>query len=345
MRRTGHGRFRRVVVGDEDVPAGGEGASVVVAAVGEGEIPQVDRIHSSAQFAENSRNQLLDLIRQNINHPSIFAWSLFNEIRANTPDPHLELQDLKVVANGEDPTRPTIAATCTDGWPQMNKIPDLLGWNIYPGWYADWGPLSDFGPQLATYRPTSRHGGVCISEYGAGGNILQHEQNPKKPVNDGQWHPEEYQAILHEAAWPQLKARPWIWGTFLWNFADFTSYWRHEGGVKGLNDKGLITYDRKVKKDAFYFYKANWSDDPMIYLTSRRFVERTNAVTDVKVYSNRKEAELFVNGASHGVCKNDGNAVFLWKNVTLSPGENRIEARAQRDGKVLVDDCVWKLKN
>ena len=309
------------------------------------EIPQVDRIHASAEFAETSRNQLLDLIRQNVNHPSIFVWSLFNEIRANTPDPHRELQDLKVTANGEDPTRPVIAATCTAGWPQMNKIPDVLGWNIYPGWYADWGPLTDFGPELATYRETSRHGGVCISEYGAGGNIFQHEQNPKQPVNDGQWHPEEYQSILHEAAWPQLKARPWIWGTFLWNFADFTSYWRHEGGVKGRNDKGLITYDHKTKKDAFYFYKANWSDEPMIYITSRRHTEHTNAVTDVKIYSNAKKAELFVNGASKGVCQNDGNAVFVWKNVTLSPGENRITTKAEREGKALADECVWTLKN
>jgi len=309
------------------------------------EIPQVDRIEASPQFAETSRNQLLDLIRQNLNHPSIFVWSLFNEIRANTPDPHRELQDLKIVANGEDPTRPTIAATCTADWPQMNKIPDLLGWNIYPGWYSDWGPITDFGAKLGKYRHDSRQGGVAISEYGAGGNVLQHEENPKKPRNDGQWHPEEYQAILHEAAWPQLKAQPWIWGTFLWNFADFTSYWRHEGGVKGLNDKGLITYDRKIKKDAFYFYKANWSSAPMVYLTSRRFVERTNAVTEVKAYSNASEVELFVNGASKGKCENDGNAVFIWKGVKLAPGQNRIEVRAQRDGKNLIDECSWTLKD
>ena len=309
------------------------------------EIPQVDRIDPSPQFAESSRNQLLDLIRQNVNHPAIFVWSLFNEIRANTPDPHRLLQDLKAVANSEDPTRPTIAATCTGDWPQMNKIPDLLGWNIYPGWYSDWGPITDFGAKLEKYRHDSRHGGVCISEYGAGANVLQHEENPKKPANAGQWHPEEYQSILHEAAWPQLKAQPWIWGTFAWCFADFTSFWRKEGGVKGLNDKGLITYDRKIKKDAFYFYKANWSDEPMVYLTSRRFTERTNAVTDVKAYSNASQVELFVNGASKGFCQNDGNAVFVWKNVTLSPGENHIEAKAERGGKALSDACVWTLKN
>ncbi len=223
-------------------------------------------------------------------------------------------------------------------------VPDLLGWNIYPGWYSDWGPLTDFGAKLEKYHHDSRHGGVCISEYGAGGNVLQHEEQPKQPKNDGPWHPEEYESIFHETAWPQLKAQPWIWGTFVWCFADFTSYWRHEGGMKGRNDKGLITYDRQVKKDAFYYYKANWSAKPMVYLTSRRFTERTNAVTTVKVYSNTAKVELLVNGVSKGFCPNDGNAVFVWKDVKLSPGENRIEATAQRDGENVSDACMWTLK-
>jgi beta-galactosidase len=179
------------------------------------------------------------------------------------------LQDLKVVANWEDPTRPTIAATCTDKLPQMNQIPDLLGWNIYPGWYPEWGPLSGLGPSLERYGATSRQGGYCVSEYGAGANVTQHEENPKEPKASGQWHPEEWQGIVHEEAWAQMKRRPYIWGTFLWNMFDFVSYWRHEGGVQGRNDKGLITFDRKTKKDAFYFYKANWSDEGVLYITDR----------------------------------------------------------------------------
>ena len=112
----------------------------------------------------------------------------------------------------------------------------------------------------------------------------------------------------------------------------------------GRNDKGLVTYDRKTKKDAFYFYKANWSDEPVLYITSRRFTERTNAVTDVKIYSNARSVELFLNGNSQGK-RNDGtNDVFLWKDVHLSPGENRIEARAEREATQLVDRCAWTLK-
>ena len=309
------------------------------------EIPQVNEINGTPEFEETSRNQLVDLIRQNINHPAIFAWSLFNEQWPDRPnDPERELQDLKITANGEDPTRPTIAATSNSGMPQMNKIPDWLGWNIYPGWYSSWGRKDDFGKLVDQRKNDSRHGGFAVSEYGAGANILQHEQDPKPPVPAGQWHPEEWQAIVHEEAWKQMKARPYVWGTFAWAMFDFAVGSRHEGGVPGHNDKGLVTYDRKTKKDAFFFYKANWSDEPVLYITSRRFVERTNAVTDVKIYSNAAEAELLVNGASMGTRQNDGNAVFIWNNVRLTQGDNHIEARARRDDRALTDTCTWTLK-
>ena len=309
------------------------------------EIPQVNEINPSPEFEETSRNQLLDLIRQNINHPSIFAWSLFNEIGLiNTPDPERELQDLNNVAHSEDPTRPTIGATCTDRFPQMNKIPDLLGWNFYPGWYSGWGPKDDFGELLDKHRYDSRSGGFCVSEYGAGANVTQHEQNPKHPRTDGQWHPEEWQALVHEAAWAAMEKRPYVWGTFVWNMFDFAVSTRHEGGVPGRNDKGLVTYDRKIKKDAFYFYKANWSDEPTLYITDRRFTERTNAVTDVKIYSNANEVEMLLNGVSQGKRSNGTDGVFLWKNVALKTGENHIEAKAKRNGRNLTDSCVWIVK-
>jgi beta-galactosidase len=310
------------------------------------EIPQVNEIQDTPQFEETSRNQLLDLIRQNVNHPSIFVWSLFNEIRGSkgSDDPHRELQDLKIVANGEDPTRPTIAATCVSILPQMNKIPDLLGWNIYPGWYSGWGTKEDFGKALDERRLDSRQGGICISEYGAGANVNQHEQNPKQPITTSQWHPEEWQAEVHEAAWAAIKERPFIWGSFVWNMFDFAVSTRHEGGISGRNDKGLVTYDRKTKKDAFYFYKANWSDDPTLYITDRRFTERTNAVTDVKIYSNSKQVELLLNDALLGKQNATGNCVFVWKNLKLKPGENRVQARADISGTNLTDYCVWTLQ-
>jgi beta-galactosidase len=308
------------------------------------EIPQVDRIGGEGQFESTSEGQLRDLIRQNLNHPAIFAWSLFNELRPGTPDPHRELQDLNLIAHGEDPTRPTIAATCVNTLPQMNRIPDLLGWNIYPGWYSEWGALTNFSA-MEQYRSTSRHGGFCISEYGAGANVTQHEDNPRQPRTTGQWHPEEWQALVHEAAWRQFKSHPYIWATFVWNMFDFAVSTRHEGGVEGRNDKGLVTYDRKIKKDAFFFYKANWSDAPVLYLTSRRFTERTTAVTQIKVYSNASQVEVSLNGTSLGTRNNDGNSVFIWKNVTLAPGKNTVTARAERNGQTLTDDCEWHLNS
>jgi beta-galactosidase len=305
------------------------------------EIPQVNIIRDTPEFENTSRNQLLDLIRQNVNHPSIFAWSLGNEIGGKSDDPHRELQDLSAIAHGEDPTRPTIEATMTESRPQMNKITDLLGWNIYPGWYS--GAKEDYGASLDARRRSSRLGGFCVSEYGAGANPAQHEENPRHPKPNGQWHPEEWQAEVHEAAWAAMKQRPFVWGTFAWCMFDFTVNTRHEGGVEGMNDKGLVTRDRKTKKDAFYFYKANWSDEPVLYITSRRLVERTNAVTDIKLYSNAKAPELFVNGISQGQ-RNDGtNGIFLWKAISLRPGENKISATAQRNGQTLRDDCLWNL--
>jgi len=306
------------------------------------EIPQVNAIHGTPEFENNSRNQLLDLIRQNINHPSIFVWSLFNEIGPASDDPHRELLDLKTIANGEDPTRPTIAATHTAVFPEMNRIPDCLGWNLYYGWYT--GKKEGFGAAFDQNRYTSKQGGFCVSEYGAGANVNQHEDDPKQPRPSGAWHPEEWQGEVHEAAWAAIKARPFVWGSFVWNMFDFTSYFRREGGKQGVNDKGLVTADRKIRKDAFYFYKANWSAEPVLYITSRRFTERTNAVTNVKIYSNAQSSELLLNGTSLGQ-RNDGtNCVFVWPDVRLQPGENRIEARAEHDGTNLTDSCTWTLK-
>ena len=308
------------------------------------EIPQVNIIRDTAEFENTSRGQLLDLIRQNINHPAIFVWSLFNEVGNHPPDdPHLELQNLNNVAHGEDPTRPTIGATCDEKFSQMNKIPDLLGWNLYPGWYG--GRKVDYGFHLDKRQDTSRQGGFCVSEYGAGANPAQHEQNSKRPNPEGQWHPEEWQAEVHEAGWAAIKSRPFVWGSFVWVMFDFAVSTRHEGGQEGLNDKGLVTRDRQTKKDAFYFYKANWSDEPVLYITSRRDSERTNAATNIKIYSNAQQVELSLNGTSIGKNNVSTNGVFLWSNVSLHAGKNKVEAQAVRNGQKLHDECFWNLKS
>ena len=311
------------------------------------EIPQVNTVHDSPEFEATSRNQLLDLIRQNINHSSIFVWSLFNEIgNPTTEDPHRELQNLNKIAHGEDPTRPTIGATDREKYPQMNKIPDLLGWNIYPGWYGGAKSLENFGAWLDQRRYASRSGGLCVSEYGAGANPAQHEENARQPKTNGQWHPEEWQAHVHEADWVAIKSRSFVWGSFVWNMFDFPSSGRHEGDIPAINDKGLVTIDRQIKKDAFYFYKANWSSEPTLYITGRRFTDRTNNLADVKVYSNLSKPTLWLNGTSIGSGNNRGDGVFIWKSIPLISGENQIEVRADdKEHHEITDKCIWKLKS
>ena len=306
------------------------------------ELPQVNCISNTAAFAESSRNQLLDLIRQNVNHPAIFCWSLFNELRPNRPDPHRELQDLNLLAKAEDPTRFTVGATMTDQLPQMNRIPDQLGWNRYPGWYEPSKYMTNFTQDLKRLRDSSRSGGFCISEYGAGANVNQHEQSPRQPGFAGQWHPEEWQGIVHETAWRQIKQQPYIWATMIWNLADFVNPFQHEGGVNGRNDKGLVTFDRKIRKDVFYFYQANWSGQPVLHLTSQRDTVRTNAVTEVKVYSNARTVSLLLNGVNQGVRTNDDNSVFVWPGCQLQPGDNQVQVRAEIAGREWHDGCTWK---
>jgi beta-galactosidase len=222
----------------------------------------------------------------------------------------------------------------------MNRIPNLLGWNIYPGWYPDWGPKENFGPLLDQHRHDSLAGGFCVSEYGAGASVEHHESAPRQPKADGQWHPEEWQALVHETAWAAMKQRPFVWGTFVWNMFDFASDGRSEGELSGRNDKGLVTYDRKVKKDAFYWYKAHWNPEPMVHIASKRFTPRPAGSTTVTVYSNCDSLQLTINGKSLGTL-NSREMRFVWSDVDLRPGENILKAHGRKDGIEVDDTCTW----
>lgn len=306
------------------------------------EIPQVGGIKESFEFENTSRNQLLDMIRQNINHCSIFTWGLFNEIHTSKQDPHRSFVYLNNLAKSEDPTRPTVAATSHAAAPEMNKITDLLGWNRYPGWYD---PIEDLFVvnQWDKYEPTSKNGGFCFSEYGAGANIEHHEQNSKQPVPKSFWHPEEWQARVHEAAWKRYSSTPYIWGSFVWNMFDFCAVRRREGGQIAINDKGLVTFDRKVKKDAFFFYKANWNDAPMLYLTSKRHLIRSESNIPIKVYCNiDAEVLLKVNGKKISKQKPSKYKIVLWENVKLKKGRNRIEVSVKNGDDFIKEKVIWK---
>jgi len=309
------------------------------------EISLVRTINDTPEFTAGSELEAREMILQLYNHPSIAFWGLFNELdNLPTPPPDTLLEDLKALVNELDSSRLVVSAA--DHFKKSyNQIPGWNCYNIYPGWYRPATPGPD--DTIAQFSREIGHR-TALSEYGAGGNPFQHEEGPVvwrggKMANNP-FHPEEYQAAVHEADYAQIAVNTNLWGCFIWTMYDFASAQKNEGGTVGINDKGMVTQDRTVKKDVFYFYKANWSDEPVLYITSRRFTERTNAVTDVKIYSNAGTVELSVNGKSQSR-RNDGrNGVFLWKDVSLAPGQNQIVARAERNGKTLSDSCVWTIK-
>lgn len=296
----------------------------------------------SEPLERNARNMLVEMIRQNYNHPSVCFWGLFNELKMDYDDPVPFVKELHELAKQEDPSRLTTVATFIDQ-EYFLEAADLIAWNKYYGWYGgDFHQMGDFADEA---HRTSKGTPVGISEYGAGGSILQHEWPPQPPVTTSRYHPEEWQTLYHEGNWEELSIRPFLWGKYIWVFADFSSAIRNEGDRQGINNKGLVTYDLKTKKDAFYFYKANWNPEPMIYITSRRFVERTNPLTDIRIYTNAGEAELYINEKSIGKKKRDQFNRVIWENVRLNQGKNNIRVKAKSNGHILEDTCEWYLND
>ncbi len=258
------------------------------------EIPLVSRVADSPAFFENVRQQLVELIRQNYNHPSVLFWGLYNEV-ADDPATRALVRELVELAHAEDATRLTAAASCLSEGADIHFLPDVIAFNKYFGWYD--GRTGDLGPWADAFHGAYPTRAVGISEYGAGASIHQHSEDPPPPSTLGPWHPEEYQALVHEGCWSQLKARPFLWTKVVWNMFDFACDSRHEGDTPGRNDKGLVTYDRGTRKDAYYWYQAHWSSAPVLYITGRRHVNRSTATVTVKVYSNLDAVQLAVNGA------------------------------------------------
>ena len=293
---------------------------------------------------EHARQVLKELVYQKYNHPSICFWGIFNEIRTNYDNAEPFARELHELYKEIDPSRLTTLASCDDPKFYQN-CSDLMAWNKYIGWYGSRNAPETAGNFFDKAKAASNGKPVAISEYGGGANVEHHfsmKENDVKP--SGQFHPEEGQTYIHEGNWSAFAQRPYMWAKYIWVFADFQSAIRNEGGKPGINDKGLVTYDRKIKKDAFYFYKANWSTEPMIYITSRRFTKRPEASVQVKVYSNLRENTLYVNGKKIGKQKSDSLNRVMWQNVTLSKGENRIRVEGKSKAGVIEDTCVWYLK-
>ncbi|GAB3846689.1 glycoside hydrolase family 2 protein [Dactylosporangium cerinum] len=305
------------------------------------EIPLVNDTTNSAAFTANARQQLIELIRQNYNHPSIVFWGIGNEQRVDNTATNTLLDSLAGLVDTEDPDRVSVyASCCVSDTGAVNNHAEASGYNKYFGWYN--GSYNDLGGNLDSLHAANPSRRIALSEYGAGASTVQHALNPSPPSPGGQNHPEEYQALLHEASWKQLDARQYIWGTYVWNMFDFASDGRNEGGQPGINDKGLVTRDRVTRKDAFYFYKANWAATPTLYITSRRWASRTTAATELKVYSNAGTVTATLNGVSLG-SRTSTDHIFKWTGVTLRAGANTVQVTATVNGTPVTDTVTWTL--
>lgn len=275
-------------------------------------------------FKDNGKQQLIELIRQNYNHPSIFFWGLFNELTQRGDDPVPYIKELNNLAKTEDSTRITVSASNQSG--EMNCVTDGIAWNKYYGWYGG-NPdnLDSFLDETHKEYPK-----LCIgiSEYGAGASIYHQQDSLKQTIPNSWWHPENWQLYYHIENWKIISSKKYVWGSFIWNMFDFGVASRREGDRPGINDKGLVTFDRKVKKDAYFFYKANWNkEEPVLYISSKRCIDRYNKEQELIIFSNIGRFELFVNGISYGIYIPDSFSMVK-ENIKLKEGKNSIIVRS-----------------
>lgn len=288
------------------------------------EVPVITMYSKARQ--QNAESQLTELIKQNINHPSIFCWGVENEITLSG-DRNKKLISgitrLNELAHTLDPSRPTTCAQVAMAKPDspLNRLTDLLGYNHYFGWYMQTCDALD--KWLDEFRKINPQAKLCLSEYGAEAVIGYYSENPVQGD-----YSEGYQAIYHEHYIDAVNAREWMWGSYVWNMFDFGSAARNEGGVRGRNNKGLVTIDRKIKKDAFYLYKATWSDEKFVHITAKRYPCRVVGTTKIKVYSNMPEVTLSADSYEKTL---KADRVFVFDDVPVKDGENLI--------KVFSGDC------
>lgn len=288
------------------------------------EVPFISALIPGEKAHANILSQMKELIAQCYNHPSIVVWGIGNEItiRGNSEEIYRNLCDLNALAKAMDPHRLTTIAhltrlPATD--PQV-QITDIQSYNHYQGWYT--ATVQDCGPVLDDFRKVNPNRALGLSEYGADCVPTWHSAFP---FNHD--YTEEYACYYHHEMLKTITERPYLWATHAWNMFDFAVDSRNEGGISGRNNKGLITYDRKTKKDTFYLYQAYWTSQPMVHIAGRRFSNRAPGERDITVYTNCEEVTLSLNGAIIGSAKvTDHAAVF--SDVALADGENTLTAIA-----------------
>ena len=285
------------------------------------EIPYISE--HLANGNENTISQMKELIIQNYNHPCIVMWGLSNEITISGASKKKQMLEnhrvLQKLVKEMDPSRVTTLACYAVAlhWEKSAHISDIVAWNLYLGWYVPGFFLNDLWIKFWKFLYPNR----CLgfSEYGAEGMPNLHSAKPRRGDNT-----EEYQNKYHEFMLECFKRHPYMWGNYVWNMFDFAADARNQGGEPGMNHKGLVTFDRKLKKDCFYLYKAYWTESPFVYLAGRRYEYRTESVTTVTVYSTCKEVSLYNNGKL--VETKRGEHVFKFK--LKMEDTNNLEVRA-----------------
>lgn len=304
------------------------------------EIPFVNRV--TGQEWDNVHQQMRELIRQSFNHPSIYVWGIHNEVYHPHGYTAALTQSVHDLCKLEDPDRYTVAV---NGYGHaehpVNGNTDIQGMNRYFGWYEK--KIQDIKPwieKMAKEYPWQR---LMLTEYGADANIEHQTELLGDALNWGSdFYPETFQTKTHEYQWGVISQHPYILASYLWNMFDFAVPQWKRGGVDARNMKGLITFDRKIRKDAFYWYKANWSKEPVLYLTQRRNTERERRETSVTVYSNLGTPRVFLNGRElDGVRKGYTDVHYIFDQVTLAEGRNVLRAVIVSDGKEYTDEIVW----
>ncbi len=289
------------------------------------EIPLISVMSENPDAHENSLQQMKELISQCYNHPSICFWGIANEITLGGEMRATEanLHELNQLVHDMDPVRLTTMAQFSaypmDG--ALNQITDVLSYNHYFGWYS--GSFEDNEAWLDAFHAKYPDCPIGLSEYGCEAITAYHSDTPQRRD-----YTEEYQALYHEHMARIISERPWLWATHVWNMFDFAADSRDEGGVKGRNNKGLVTMDRRTKKDAFYLYKAWWSNEPFVHICGRRYKERSCDTLSIKVYSNQPEITLSMDG--NPVETQSSSKVFLFHEVPFTEGLHTIRA-AYRD--------------
>ncbi len=301
------------------------------------EIPFISVPTTTDAENKNAKEQLECLIKQAYNHTSIYCWGVQNEITIAIENEKIYemVQELADMARAMDPKRliaqANIHSVTNDS--QLNSLTDIVGYNLYYGWY--YKEMKELAVRLDAFHDEQPNVPVLVTEYGVDTNPAYHSYTPG--VKD---YTEEYQVLFHENALRTFNSRPYVMGGYVWAMFDFGSASRNEGGKKGRNQKGLITMDRQLKKDAFYLCKAFWSKEPFVKLAGSRFVNRHEKNNDIAILTNLKQCSLYVNEQKVGSVE-DADKRYVFEGIELELGDNTIRVEAtDTDGQCYIDSMT-----